>query len=131
MSKRPLTFLETGIQRAGIRNTVKGLAWSSMWATVRLDLGREPTFNEVRDWWALSNAHAFKYQQAYRRCWPPHARSPWILTQCAIEQKLTTERRLRAALKFTKAFKGVGMTVAQREALVDQYAQIVGMAAAA
>lgn len=130
MSKRSQSFLETGIVRAGIRNTVKGLAWSSMWATVRLDLGREPTFSEVRDWWALSNAHAYKYQQAYRRCWPPHP-SPWTLTQCALDQGLVTERRLRAALKFTKAFKGVGMTVAQREALVDQYVQIVGGAVAA
>lgn len=111
---------------------MRGLTWATMWASVRLDLGnKEPTFGQVRDWWNLSNAQAYRYQQSYRRCWPPHARSPWILTQCAIDQGLTSERKLRVALKFTKAFKGVGANEPQREVMVTAFTNLVGAAAAA
>lgn len=136
MGDRKRTFLETGVQRAGIAATVKGLAWSSMWAMVRLELGREPTLYEVGEWWGLSRAQTFRYQQAFRRAWPPQVNpavygSPWGMTQCAIDEGITSERKLRAALKGFKALKGLGLGELQREQLVDTYARICGMAYAA
>jgi hypothetical protein len=136
LANRQRTFLETGVQRAGIGATIKGLAWSSMWAMVRLELGREPTLYEVAEWWGLGRAQAFRYQQAFRRCWPPQVNpavygSPWGMTQCAIDQGVTTERKLRLALKGFKALKGLGLGEAQREQLVDTYTRIVGLAVAA
>jgi hypothetical protein len=130
LANRRATFLETGIQRAGIKETVKGLAWSSMWAVVRMDLKREPNLYEVASWWGLSKAQAFRYQQSFRRCWPA-LHSAWDMTQASIDQGLTTERRIRVGLKFARAMKGMGMTEAQRDALVDRYAQLVGVAVAA
>ena len=134
MAKATRTFLEIGIQRAGFKTTAKSLTWEHMWTVTRLDLGREPNLYEVAAWWNISRAQAFRYQQSYRRCWgyhkDPKSNSPWFMTQCALDQGITSERKLRATLKASKVFKGIGMTDAQREAVVDQHAQLVGLAMA-
>ena len=109
---------------------MKGLLWSNMWATTRFDLGREPNLYEVAAWWGVSKAQAFRYQQSFRRCWPGLG-SPWEMTQAAIDQGVITERKLRWALRANKAMKGMGLTEVSRDALVDRYTSIVGVAMAA
>lgn len=131
MAKRRKTFLEIAIDRAGFKETVKGLTWQHMWTVTRVDLGREPNLYEVAKWWNISRAQAFRYQQSYRRCWGYFSdQSPWFITQCALDQGVISERGLRRAVKGSRAFKGLGMTDQQREAIVDRHAQVVGMAMA-
>jgi hypothetical protein len=130
LSERKRTFAETGIARAGFRNTIMGVTWAGMWAIARKDLGREPNFYEVCAWWAMSKQQGFRYQQAFRRCWPA-LKSPWDMTRIAIEQGVTSERKLWLELKAWRVLKGVGMSVEQRDALADRYAKIVGLAVAA
>jgi hypothetical protein len=49
---------------------MKALMWAYSWAAVRESTGREPTVDEVADWWNESRRTAFREQAAFRDCFP-------------------------------------------------------------
>lgn len=68
--KRPVTWLEIGVSNAGMRATVKAINWAYCWAVVRESLEREPTADEVAEWWTMSRRTAFREQKAFRDAFP-------------------------------------------------------------
>jgi hypothetical protein len=68
MPKR--TWIELGVQNAGMRKTLKAINWAYCWAVVRESLNRDPTVEEVADWWNSSRRSAFRDQAAFREAFP-------------------------------------------------------------
>lgn len=68
MPKR--TWIELGIRNAGMRTALRAANWAYCWAVVRESLGREPTVEEVAEWWNASRRSAFRDQAAFREAYP-------------------------------------------------------------
>ena len=71
-SKRQVTWLDVAVTNAGMRRGTTGMVWAYQWAVVRDSLGREPSVEEVADWWALNRRKAFRDQAAFREAFPMH-----------------------------------------------------------
>lgn len=68
--RRPATWLEVAVARAGMRTAVKAITWAYEWAVTREAVGHEPTADEVAEWWKLSRRTAFREQAAFREAFP-------------------------------------------------------------
>lgn len=68
MPKR--TWIELGVKNAGTRTVLRAINWAYCWAVVRESLGREPTVEEVAEWWSASRRSAFRDQAAFREAFP-------------------------------------------------------------
>jgi hypothetical protein len=68
MPKR--TWIELGVRNAGMRTAIRAANWAYCWAVVRESLGREPTVEEVAEWWNASRRSAFRDQAAFREAYP-------------------------------------------------------------
>ena len=69
-SKRKPTWLEVAVYHGGIRSAIKALNWAHSWMHVQVAFGREPTVDEVAEWWNMSRRTAFRDQAAFRTCFP-------------------------------------------------------------
>jgi hypothetical protein len=70
MPKRPRTWIEVAVANGGFRKTYKALQWAHSWIFVEVALGREPSVEEVAEWWNESRRTAFREQAAFRECFP-------------------------------------------------------------
>lgn len=68
--KRPITWIEVAVTNAGMRKGTTAMAWAYQWAVVREALEREPTVDEVAEWWAMNRRKAFRDQAAFREAFP-------------------------------------------------------------
>ncbi|HEX2574934.1 MAG TPA: hypothetical protein VHK88_01210 [Aquihabitans sp.] len=73
--KRPATWIEVAVGNGGFRKALKALAWAHSWIYVQVALGRDPSVDEVAEWWNESRRTAFREQAAFRECFP-HLDSP-------------------------------------------------------
>lgn len=64
------TWIQLGVRNAGIRKTMKAINWAYCWAVVQESMGREPTVEEVGDWWNMSRRTAFRDQSSFRAAFP-------------------------------------------------------------
>jgi hypothetical protein len=69
-SKRKPTWLDVAVTNAGMRRGTTGMVWAYQWAVVRESLGREPSVDEVAEWWAMNRRKAFRDQAAFREAFP-------------------------------------------------------------
>lgn len=68
--QRPRTWIEVAVANGGFRQSFRALAWAQSWIYVEVALGREPTVDEVAEWWGQSRRTAFREQAAFRECFP-------------------------------------------------------------
>lgn len=68
--KRPTTWIEVAVRNGGFRNAIKALSWAHSWIHVQVALDRDPSVDEVAEWWAMSRRTAFREQAAFRECFP-------------------------------------------------------------
>ncbi len=68
--KRPVTWLDVAAHYAGFRKAVTALVWAYQWAVVREKLNREPTVEEVAEWWGMNRRTAFRDQATFRKAFP-------------------------------------------------------------
>jgi hypothetical protein len=68
--KRKLTWIEVAVANGGFRKAIKALSWAHSWIYVEVALGREPSVDEVAEWWFESRRTAFREQAAFRECFP-------------------------------------------------------------
>lgn len=68
--KRPPMWIEVAVSNAGMRKGTTAMTWAYQWAVVREKLGREPTVDEVAEWWAMNRRKAFRDQAAFREAFP-------------------------------------------------------------
>ena len=68
--KRQPTWLEVAVHHGGFRKGAKALLWANSWIFVREALGRDPSVDEVAEWWNESRRTAFREQAAFRECFP-------------------------------------------------------------
>lgn len=67
--RRP-TWIEVAVKNGGFRKAIRALSWAQSWIYVEVALGREPTVDEVAEWWNESRRTAFREQAAFRECFP-------------------------------------------------------------
>ena len=70
VTRKPRTWLEVAILNGGLRDAIKALTWAHSWIHVQVALGRDPTVEEVAEWWNESRRTAFREQAAFRKCYP-------------------------------------------------------------
>ena len=58
------------MRNAGIGLGSRGVMWAFSWAIVREVLQREPTVDEVAEWWGQPRRTAFRDQSAFRKAFP-------------------------------------------------------------
>lgn len=75
---RKLTWMEVAVRNGGFRDGIKALDWAHSWIHVQVALGRDPSVDEVAEWWNISRRSAFRAQAAFRTCFP-EAESPAII----------------------------------------------------
>ena len=68
--KRKATWLDVAVSNGGFRNAVKALSWAHSWVHVQVALGRDPSVDEVAEWWNTPRRSAFREQSAFRKCFP-------------------------------------------------------------
>lgn len=68
--KRKPTWLDVAVTNAGMRRGTAAMVWAYQWAVVREKLEREPSVDEVAEWWALNRRKAFRDQAAFREAFP-------------------------------------------------------------
>ena len=68
--KRPMTWMEVAVRNGGMRASVTAMSWAYCWAVTREAIGREPTVEEVADWWNMARRTAFREQAAFRKAFP-------------------------------------------------------------
>lgn len=68
--KRPMTWLEVAVRNGGMRAAVTAVSWAYCWAVTREAIGREPSVEEVADWWNMARRTAFREQAAFRKAFP-------------------------------------------------------------
>ncbi len=68
--KRPPTWLEVAVSNGGFRQAIRALKWAHNWAFVREAFGRDPSAEEVAEWWNQSRRTTFREQAAFRECFP-------------------------------------------------------------
>lgn len=68
--KRATTWLEVGIHYGGMRNAVKAMNYAYCWAVTREALDKEPTAEEVAEWWNTSERTSYRDQAAFRKAFP-------------------------------------------------------------
>ena len=59
--KRKATWLDVAVSNGGFRNAIKAL---------QVALGRDPSVDEVAEWWNTPRRSAFREQSAFRKCFP-------------------------------------------------------------
>lgn len=69
-AKRNPTWIEIAVHYGGFRNAIRALGWASSWMHVKIVLGRDPSVEEVAEWWGMSRRSAFRNQAAFRTCFP-------------------------------------------------------------
>lgn len=69
-AKRPTTWIEVAVRNGGFRNAIKALSWATSWIHVQVAFGRDPSVDEVAEWWNESRRTAFREQAAFRECFP-------------------------------------------------------------
>ena len=67
VTRKPRTWLEVAILNGGLRDAIKALTWAHSWIHVQVALGRDPTVEEVAEWWNESRRTAFREQAAFRK----------------------------------------------------------------
>ncbi len=67
---RRVTWLEVAVRNGGFRKAIRALSWAHSWIFVREALDRDPTVDEVGEWWHESRRSAFRGQAAFRECFP-------------------------------------------------------------
>ena len=68
--KRKATWLDVAVSNGGFRNAVKALSWAHSWVHVQVALDRDPSVDEVAEWWNTPRRSAFREQSAFRMCFP-------------------------------------------------------------
>jgi hypothetical protein len=108
MPKR--TWIELGVQNAGMRTTFRAINWAYSWAVVREVPGREPSVEEVAEWWNESRRSAFRDQAAFREAYPT------LQSPAAIYDEPEARARIaRHAARADRVDKWIEERVARRE----------------
>lgn len=68
--QRQATWIEIAVRNGGFRKAIKALTWANSWIHVQFALGRDPSVDEVAEWWNESRRTAFREQAAFRECFP-------------------------------------------------------------
>lgn len=68
--KKRRTLASVTLERAGVRNGSRVLAFIMQWWIVHHELGRAPTVPEYGEWWKMSQATAYRERQAFQDAWP-------------------------------------------------------------
>lgn len=69
--KRPVrTWLEYAVMTAGLRTGVNAITWAYQWGVASAALDRDPTVEEVAEYWGLTRRTAFREQAAFREAFP-------------------------------------------------------------
>ena len=68
--QRQATWIEIAVRNGGFRKAIKALTWANSWIHVQIDLGRDPSVDEVAEWWNESRRTAFREKAAFRECFP-------------------------------------------------------------
>jgi hypothetical protein len=69
--QRKATWLDVAVTNAGLRRGIRALDWAYSWAVVRAAQdGREPTVEEVAEWWGQPRRTAFRDQADFRAAFP-------------------------------------------------------------
>jgi len=97
-SARPMSWMELAVRNAGMRRGITALSWALCWALVRESLGRDPSVEEVADWWRESHRTAYREQAAFRQAFPTLDTPARILESNDARAKLQS-----AAANFDKA----------------------------
>ncbi|TAN26913.1 MAG: hypothetical protein EPN30_03970 [Actinomycetota bacterium] len=67
---RKATWIEIGIRNAGFLKAQTALLWAWMWAVTRESLQRDPTVEEVAEWWKESPRTAYREKAAFTKAFP-------------------------------------------------------------
>lgn len=110
-AKRGMTWIEVAVRNGGFRDAIKALSWAHSWIHVQVALGRDPSVDEVAEWWNESRRTAFREQAAFRKCFPtldspaaiyatPKAMAP-VRQAVAVLKDLDAAKRAKQAAKDT------------------------------
>lgn len=69
-AKRGTTWIEVAVRNGGFRDGIRALQWAHSWIHVQVAFGRDPSVEEVAEWWNESRRTAFREQAAFRKCFP-------------------------------------------------------------
>lgn len=101
--KRTPTWIEVAVANGGFRKAIKALSWAHSWIYVEVALGREPSVDEVAEWWNESRRTAFREQAAFRECFPTLANPAPLYAgkgqREAVEQSVARLAKLEAAVR--------------------------------
>ena len=64
------TWVEVGIRNAGFLKTQTALVWAWSWAVTRESVGRDPTVEEVAEWFKESPRTAYREKAAFTKAFP-------------------------------------------------------------
>lgn len=71
MAKRqPTTWLEVAVANVGLRQAIRAMTWAFLWGVAREGLGKEPSVEEVAEFWLASRRTAFRDQAKFRAAFP-------------------------------------------------------------
>jgi hypothetical protein len=93
---RPRTWIEVAVLNGGFRKALRALDWAHSWVHVQVAFGRDPSAEEVAEWWNMSQRTAYRDQAAFRACFPK-ADSPMAIyanNPAALEAIKTTVKAL-------------------------------------
>lgn len=68
--RKATTWLEVAVARVGLRDGIRAMTWAYQWAVVREALGRDPSAEEVAEWWAGSERTTYREKAAFHKAFP-------------------------------------------------------------
>jgi len=116
---KPQTWMELGVTTVGLRDTFRAISWALDWATVRAVLSRDPSVDEVADWWQSSRRTHFRNQAAFRKAFPmldtpaPLVDDPRAQEAIHAVTQLAADRSARNALKQARAIERASVVIGQ------------------
>lgn len=112
-TQRKTTWLEVAVRNGGFRQAIKALQWAYCWIHVQVALGRDPSVDEVAEWWNESRRTAFREQAAFRACFPTLESPAQIYADPKVLEAVRTTvealNKLDAAKRSRKAAKDIDL----------------------
>jgi hypothetical protein len=90
---RPPTWLQVAVSNAGILKAATAITWAWVWGITRADLGRDPSVEEVAEWWGASVRTCYRDLAAFRKAFP------WLSDPTAFVDQAEVKPAIEAAAR--------------------------------
>lgn len=123
--ERRVTWLELAVRNGGFRHGVRALTFTYLWGITRVELGREPTVEDVATFWNASIRTTYRDQASFRTAFPDFSDPSPIVDSPECQEAIRHGHQLAKELE--QAGKDLGARLRRGQSL-DSSIMKIGLA---